>query len=94
MATDSRDALAELVAEEAERYGLDPDDLRARVLRQLARRTSRAALPLKGCPACLRDLPARAFAEDASKADGLKAVCRECDAVRVRLRRASPCPGA
>lgn len=87
MTTDPRDDLEALAQDVAERYGLDPEDFEARVRRQLARRIARGAQPVKGCPVCLRDLPALAFAEDPTKGDGLKVVCRECMALRERVRR-------
>ncbi|OZV74782.1 hypothetical protein CA850_29845 [Micromonospora echinospora] len=89
------DPLAELAAVVAERHALDPADFAARVRRQLARRMARGRIPFKVCPACGEALPALSFAEDISKGDGLKVVCRECDAARQAERRsASPSPGA
>ncbi|MGW0504137.1 hypothetical protein [Micromonospora sp. NPDC003241] len=72
----------------------DPDDLAGRVRRELARRMARGAQPVKRCSRCCRHLPALAFAEDASKGDGLKTTCRECDAARQARARASPTAGA
>lgn len=92
--TDPRAELAALAAKVAEVYAVESADLEARVLRQLARRQARGAQPVKPCATCGEDLPALAFAEDVGKPDGLKSVCKPCDAVRARDRRASPCPGA
>ncbi|MDG4801707.1 hypothetical protein [Micromonospora sp. WMMD980] len=76
------DPLAELAAEVAERYALDPADFADRVRRQLARRIARGRLPYKACGVCRRDLPARAFAERPDRPDGLRSVCRACAASR------------
>lgn len=79
----------EAAREVAERFALDPEDFARRVRAQLARRIARGTRPHKRCPVCRNDLPALAFAEDASKGDGLKIVCRECMAVREAGRRVS-----
>ncbi|MEV0267707.1 hypothetical protein AB0H43_02940 [Hamadaea sp. NPDC050747] len=78
----------------AERHGLDPADFVRRVRAAADRRRARGSLPFKTCPACSRELPALAYAEDTSKGDGLKVTCRECDAARTARRRASPSAGA
>ncbi|MFG3715789.1 hypothetical protein [Micromonospora sp. NPDC047730] len=86
--------LDELAAEVAEAHSLDPAAFAARVRRQLARRMERGARPFKRCAACDRDLPARDFAEDRSRPDGLQRRCRQCDRDRSAARRsASPTPG-
>ena len=67
----------------------DPVELAERVRRRRDWRKRRALRPYKACYACGRDLPARAFAEDASRPDGLATSCRECRAGRERDRRVS-----
>jgi hypothetical protein len=82
--------LDRIAREYAERYEVDPDALAYSVRRALARRLARAAQAFKVCPVCGRDLPAKAYASDESKGDGLKVVCRECD----NRRRRPPTTGA
>lgn len=67
----------------------DPVELAERVRRRRDWRKRRALRPYKACYACGRELPARAFAEDASRPDGLATSCRECRAGRAKERRVS-----
>ena len=74
----------------AEQIGADPEAFVARVVRRRDYWLARASRPFKRCSVCQRKLPARAFAEDASRRDGLQRICRECNANRLRARRATP----
>ncbi|MEU8655243.1 hypothetical protein [Actinoplanes philippinensis] len=80
-------AIEEIATAYAVAFGLDPDDLIARVHAQRDRRIERGKLPAKRCPGCQLDKPALAFAEDSRSADGLQARCRSCDVSRARKRR-------
>lgn len=53
-------------------------ELSRRVEAMRDRRAERASRPFKTCPKCSEDLPARAFAEDSKRPDGLQSECRSC----------------
>lgn len=76
----TRALIADLATESARRHGLNAVDLYRRVLARLEQRKARAALPFKRCPVCGRQLPARDYAENATRPDGLQRECRPCRA--------------
>ncbi|MFG3710141.1 hypothetical protein [Micromonospora sp. NPDC047730] len=87
---DPDELIAQAARDAAPRYGLDPDDFARRVLAQRDRRKERASRPAKECSDCREHLPARMFAEDAARPDGLQRYCKRCASDRVnRSRRMS-----
>jgi hypothetical protein len=45
-----------------------------------------SAEKLRWCPRCGETKPERGFARDRSKASGFKSHCKDCDALRAKLR--------
>lgn len=80
-----------------ERLSALPADERAAMLARVRaardRRLRRAQRPYKACPGCSLELPARSFAEDNERSDGLRRICRDCDHKRVQNSRLSPTHG-
>jgi len=67
----------------------DPDALHAELVarHEFARRARSAAAPVKTCPVCAAFLPASAFGESTRRADGMRSMCRACEALASAARR-------